>query len=210
MSKSFEDIQNSNDIKSYISQIINKSHDQNKMFDQLFDIYEKIKSNLDILDENLGYLMKFEETEEEDDNYTEIDSEKGSIATFNLESQTITYKDKIYQYNKELMFTGEIAINKVIQELADNRNTDNFPQGIDYCEALLKQQKESNGTVIILLNQTPTQKTWFYFIFNEIKQLSCCQGWLISGDKSFRKQINTIKSYKDDIYPQGIDYCIIQ
>lgn len=191
------------DIQNLISQIMNQFHSQDQIFDQLFETNKQVKSNLDRLNQKFDTLLNMEE----DSNDNQInDSNKIDNGTFNMENKTITYKNQTYIYDNEYVYEND-SINILIDHFNQIKDTCNFPQGVDYCEKFFNEPRESSNKIILFNSSTPIQNTWFYFTLSNIKQLSCTQGWRVSGKKLFAKQTAQLKEYRNDIYPQGYEYC---
>lgn len=195
--------ESTSDIQNLISQIMNQFHLQDQIIDQLFETNKQVKSDLDKLDQKFDTLLNMEE--DSSDNQTN-DSNKIDNGTFNMENKTITYKNQTYIFDNEFIYEND-SIGNLIKHFNQNKDKYNFPQGVDYCEKFLNEPKKGTNKIILFSSSTPIQDTWFYFTLSSIKQLSCTQGWRVSGRKLFAKQIAQLKEYRNDLYPQGYQYC---
>lgn len=190
-------------IRETIMQIKNQLQMQDELFTNLFESNKQMTNELDILDRNIDALISRTEKDE-----AEVPQEP-EVPTFqfNMENRTITYRNQLFQYSNEYLY-GHESIDLLIDHFNQTKGINIFPQGIDYVDSFLNEEKKSGDKyIIVLANIQNPKSTFFYFPLNNITDLSPTQGWRIFNRKNFQKQIAKLNEYKNDIYPQGFEYC---
>ncbi|KAK8881057.1 hypothetical protein M9Y10_003784 [Tritrichomonas musculus] len=201
------------DIKTMFIQIIDEFKEQQKVIDQISDSNKLILQDLEKIDQEVSSLL-IEEMNKAGSNGDDIDGENrindnddNDHGSFNMKNQTIIFESEIYEYNKEIMCSDKDALNNILDLINQRKNIDCFPQGILYCESLLKQQQQSQQSTIILICTSKDQFAWFCFPLLNYDDLMPDNGYRANGNKLFTKHIKEFDEYKDDIYPQGREYC---
>lgn len=127
-----------------------------------------------------------------------------SYGTFDMETKTISFNDKLYEYTKEQLCSDNQSLMIAYSQFNSNKSNDIFPQGNSYIDSLFETKIRSNEKVIILSNEINGQTTWFYFPLIQYEEL-CYSG--IYRTDNITWITKKFEEYKNDNFPQGHEYC---
>ena len=105
---------------------------------------------------------------------------------------------------------GNAEFDKEIDLLNQRKNGFNFPQSWKYCLRLLEKQKEIGGCVRIIVRNEKKPAFYFFKVDTEDddeKLLLKCENEFWYENEKLNDVLLRLDKEKNDIFPQGFDYC---
>lgn len=110
---------------------------------------------------------------------------------------------------KYFFYKGKDQCRKELEKIS-RESINRFPQGIDYCNKLIRKQNKAKDLFIVIEKKQEEETYWNYFTPKQFIDLaSDTEIWLKSKNELEKelKKLNDQDFAKKANYPQGLEYC---